>query len=90
MFTGIKNFAEDLVFARIRETLVASGVEDEDLLEDVACIALNRLPPRYIRFTVDLMVNLDQEERERLDREVVEAVDHGIALAESRRTSREQ
>lgn len=90
MFTGIKNFAEDLVFARIRETLVASGIEDEDLLEDVACIALNRLSPRYIRFTVDLMVNLSQKEREQLEQEVIEAVDYGVELAESRRTSREQ
>jgi hypothetical protein len=90
VFAGIKNFSEELVFARMQERLVFQGVEDEDFLEDVACIALNRLPARYIRFTVDLMVNLGLEERAQLEQEVAEAVEYGIELVESRRAARDE
>lgn len=89
MFADIKNFIEDLVSARIQESLVLQGVQDTDFLEDVACVALNRLPPRYIRFTVDLMVNLSLEERERLEREVTEAVADAVEIVSNRRSQRE-
>jgi hypothetical protein len=34
---------------------VPGPAHNHDLLADVACVALNRLPPRYIRHQVDFM-----------------------------------
>lgn len=89
MFAGIKNFAEQLVFARMQETLIAQGINDEDFLEDVACLALNQLPPRYIRFSVDLVVNLDQDERNQLEEDAADAVRKAVDIVTHRRLQRE-
>lgn len=89
MFADIKNFTEQLVFTHIQETLVAQGINDENFLEDVACLALNQLAPRYIRFSVDLVVNLDQDERDRLEQEAAAAVRHGVDIVTHRRAQRE-
>jgi hypothetical protein len=89
VFAGIKNFAEQLVFARMQETLIAQGINDEDFLEDVACLALNQLPPRYIRFSVDLVVNLDQDERDQLEEDAADAVRKAVDIVTHRRAQRE-
>ena len=35
-----------------------------DMLADVACLALNRLPARYVRHDVDMMFYLTEQERQ--------------------------
>ena len=62
---SIWNFQESLVREHIH---AAAGryprvAEDEGLLADVGCLALNALRPRYVRFTVDLHFFMTDKER---------------------------
>lgn len=51
--------------------------DQPDLLCDVACVALNRLPPRYIRHEVDFAFYVS--DRERAENQL--AVDEAVASA---------
>lgn len=63
----IANFYERLVADEIEESRQAG--DSEDFLQDVMCVALNRLPPRYYRHSVDMMFYLaDQEQQEMHDK----------------------
>ncbi len=89
MFSGITNHYEYLVFLRIREQAPVEGVDlDEEQLEDVACVALNTLPPRYFRYSVDLAAHLSQEDHEKLKKDVNSAVEHAFELVRNRRMAR--
>jgi hypothetical protein len=46
-----------------------------DMLADVACVALNRLPARYVRHDVDLMFYLTEHERNAIDLSMAAAMD---------------
>lgn len=51
----IRNYYEQLVAEEVRRRLHdAEPPATLDYMADVACVALNRLPPRYIRFEVDM------------------------------------
>jgi hypothetical protein len=89
MFSGITNHYEYLVFLRIREQTPEAGMGlDEEQLEDVACVALNALPPRYYRYSVDLATHLTQEDHEKLQQDVNQAVENAFNLVRSRRLER--
>ena len=55
-----------------------------DLLADVACVALNRVQPRYIRHAVDLAFFLTEPERQAHERAVDEAVDYAFGFVQAR------
>jgi hypothetical protein len=57
---------------------------DEDLLADVACVALNRLPPRYIRHEVDFSFYLTEHERLEIDAAISEAVTYAFNFVQAR------
>ncbi|HEX6363824.1 MAG TPA: late competence development ComFB family protein [Albitalea sp.] len=57
---------------------------DADLLPDVACVALNRLPPRYIRHKVDLAFYQTDKERAQNARAVQEAVRFAFEFVQAR------
>ena len=57
---------------------------EAELLADVACVALNRLPPRYIRHRVDFTFYLTAREHAENDRAVAEAVKHAFEFVQSR------
>ena len=74
-FESVHNYYERLVFERIHELLVVGeGLRDEDFLEDVACVALNGLPAKYVRHDVDMIFYLTSDERTTMERMVREAV----------------
>ena len=54
-FTSLYNHHEREVFAAVMDNAPQfPDIERQpELLADVACVALNRLPPRYIRHAVD-------------------------------------
>jgi len=86
VFSGIENYYEHLVFARIQAWLTEWGEgADLDVLEDVACVALNQLSPRYFRHSVDLAFHLSQSDRKALDKEVEKAVKYAFKVVCSRR-----
>lgn len=85
-FESIHNHHELAVFEAIRRAghdypLVAGN----DLLPDVACVALNRLPPRYIRHRADLSFYLSERERTDDARSVDAAVRFAFEFVQARR-----
>ena len=84
-FTSVRNYYESLVFKEVLEQLDDSS---DDLKSDIACVALNHLPPRYIRHEVDMFFYLSPQEREETTEKVRKAVTEAIEfmnLAESNR-----
>ena len=64
-FDNIHNYFEKLVFEVIQTKLHKDGLDnDEDFLGDIACVALNQLPSRYVRHDVDLDFYMSSDERE--------------------------
>ncbi len=88
-FDSIHNYYEPLVNKAIIKTMASSDGLDSDALEDVACVALNRLPARYVRHTVDMVYYMTTDERERMEAEVDEAVKAAFAFVKSHRHSRQ-
>lgn len=76
IFDSIHNYYEALVAERIMSTLAREADVDQDFLEDVACLALNQLPARYVRNDLDMALFLTIRERERMQQRVIEAVLH--------------
>ncbi|MFT4583628.1 MAG: competence protein ComFB [Gammaproteobacteria bacterium] len=72
----LTNVYEKLVFDHLRSVASELSVEAQ---VDVACIALNHLPPKYVRNTVDWRFFIDAKESERIDRTVDMAVTNAIA-----------
>lgn len=52
--------------------------EDPEFLADVSCVALNHLPPRYIRHDVDMNFFMSPIEREETHNKVKTAVDNAL------------
>lgn len=64
-FDNIHNYFEKLVFDVIQAKLSNNELDDdEDFLGDIACVALNQLPSRYVRHNVDMVFYMTAEERE--------------------------
>jgi hypothetical protein len=66
----------------------AGGGDGAQLLQfdaaDVACVALNRLPTRYIRHEVDFVFYLSERERADNARHLVEAVEYAFGFVQAR------
>ncbi len=57
---------------------------DRNFLADVACVALNRLPPRYIRHDVDMTFFMSPQDMEEIEQKVTQAVKDALAYVEAR------
>lgn len=78
-FDNINNYFEMLVFDAMKEKLSNGQLEnDEDYLGDIACVALNQLPSRYVRHNVDMVFYMTIEEREQNEIIVEDAVERAI------------
>ena len=73
---------------RIGDLLVENGLITAEQLPDVACVALNRLPPRYIRHEVDLAFYLTERERLENERSVDESVQFAFEFVQARTVMR--
>ena len=73
----IHNYYEHLVLDRI-EILGLKKSKNEDYLADLCCLALNQIPPRYIRFEVDMSFYLPQSERQQMEMNAVNAVNQAM------------
>ncbi|AZZ97603.1 MULTISPECIES: late competence development ComFB family protein [Pseudoalteromonas] len=74
----LHNYYEKIVLENIEER----GLDhkyDEDVMADLCCTALNRLPARYIRYDVDMEFYLPTDERTEMEAKVKEAVDYALA-----------
>lgn len=73
-YGSVHNYFERLVFDEIAMNAARYLISTPDILEDIACVALNRLPPRYIRHDIDLAFYLTSQERESIEASVRDAV----------------
>jgi hypothetical protein len=85
-FSTVQNHHERAVFEAVAALATAYPAigDDPGLLADVACVALNRLPPRYIRHAVDLHFYLPAHERAEHRREVDAAVRAAYEFVQAR------
>lgn len=72
---NISNYYEQLVIDRLWK-LAEEAVEpfSQAFQEDVACLALNKLSPCYVRNSIDKSINISEKQYQ----EMVEAVDLAI------------
>ncbi|MDO9477098.1 MAG: late competence development ComFB family protein [Pseudohongiella sp.] len=86
---GICNYYESLVFFCIQNKLKGlPEAHDEEYLADVACVALNQLPARYIRYIVDTRFFESEEDILKSDAAVEKATSFAIEFINSRRGQR--
>jgi predicted nucleic acid-binding protein len=88
-FDSIHNHHERAVFAAVTAGAARyPQLNDAELLSDIACVALNRLPPRYIRHEVDFAFYLTDRERADNERAISEAVAFAFEFVQARRAMR--
>ena len=63
-FEQVHNYYERLVFEEVARRSQTFSDFTSDMLADVACVALNRMPARYVRHDVDMMFYLTEQERQ--------------------------
>ncbi len=78
-FESIHNYYEQLVLDQLLE-LSANELHgaSDDLLSDIACVALNQLPARYVRHNVDMVFYMTPVEQQNMAKEVIKAVKMAI------------
>jgi len=80
----IHNYYEKLLLDHLVE-LRLDDEYDTEYLADLCCIVLNQLPPKYIRYEVDMAFYLPQTERFEMLMKVREAVSKAKAFLDSQR-----
>lgn len=74
-FDSVNNYYERLVRERIMLDYAESPLASQPgALEDIACLALNQLPARYMRFAIDTTFYLSAAELQQMDEDVQVAV----------------
>lgn len=81
---NIHNYYEKMVADKLIEQY-GLKYSDPDYLADVACVALNHLPPRYYRHEIDMAFYLSPMEHKEMDEKVVEAIKDAIEYIKDKR-----
>jgi hypothetical protein len=86
MFETVQNYHEKAVFQEVSDRAIdhPALADSPELLADVACIALNRIPTRYICSKVDMTFYMDDKERLQNDAAVTAAVEAAFRFVEAR------
>lgn len=82
-FDSIHNYYEQLVFEKLKQK-VSLGVLTDEYITDIACVALNHLPPRYIRHDVDMAFYLSPHEYEEIDQKVANAIEYAVSFVQEK------
>jgi competence protein ComFB len=79
----ISNYYEQVVSEEIRRKL-SSRVDalGMDFMADVACVALNQLPPKYYRYEVDMAFYMSPNELFEVKERVIKIVTEAIVFVE--------
>ncbi|MES2960479.1 MAG: late competence development ComFB family protein [Pseudomonadota bacterium] len=85
-FESIHNQYEQTVFAAVLKSrsLYPVIAEEAELLADVACVALNRLPSRYIRHRADYAFYLTESEAAASELALNAAVKYAFEFVQAR------
>ncbi|MCP8899179.1 late competence development ComFB family protein [Gilvimarinus xylanilyticus] len=81
---GIHNYYERPVLEEIHKQSERARNGDRDFIADVACVALNHLPPRYIRHDVDMSFFMSPLEFDEMNAKVTQAVKEALAFVGTR------
>ena len=73
----IHNFYEKIVLEEIEKRKLNERYND-DVMADFCCTVLNQLPPRYIRYDVDMAFYLTQTDRLDMQQRVELAINFAI------------
>jgi hypothetical protein len=87
-FESVHNVHEQAVFQAVLDALSDYPKLPPEVVADVACVALNKLPPRYIRHAVDHAFFLTESERAANDAAIAEAVNAGFQFVLARNAMR--
>jgi hypothetical protein len=77
----LKNYCETLVFEHIK-SMPKVLIRGDDFVNDVACMALNRLKPRYVREKIYLFYYAADSDWEAMNAEVAESIEFAIRYVE--------
>lgn len=87
-FEQVHNYYERLVFEEVARMSEAHPDFTSDMLADVACVALNRLPARYVRHDVDMMFYLTEQERHAIEQSMEEGLTFAFSFVAERTAKR--
>lgn len=83
----INNYYEHKVVQEIYDTTQDLPT---DRMADIACVALNRLPPKYFRYEVDMAFYISPLEAEEMQAKVRQAVKEAIVFVEEQDRLRQE
>ena len=83
-FDQVHNYYERLVFEEVARRVPTYPRFSADMLADVACVALNRLPARYVRHDVDMMFYLTEQERHAIELSLEEVLQFAFSFVGER------
>lgn len=83
-FSGVYNFHERMVFDEVLKVLTARDSDfTSEQAEDIACLALNKLPSRYVRHSVDAAFFQSNKDfvniHTKIEKSVAEALSHVLS-----------
>ena len=79
----IHNYYEQLILEQVAQ-LQLDETKGADYIADLCCLALNQVPPRYIRYEVDMAFYLPQSERQQMEMNVKSAIEKAIKFLDER------
>lgn len=79
--SNIKNYYEQLVCDEVMSQVSGSNLTEDDI-NDIACVALNSLPPRYICYTVDITFYTSSVEQQEIYDKVKSAVKNAVKFVQ--------
>lgn len=80
----VHNYYEKLVLQEVLQQSIRVQAGDREFMADVACVALNRLPPRYIRHDVDMTFFMSPQDMQETEQKITDAVAMALIYVESR------
>jgi hypothetical protein len=83
-FHSLRNYYEQLVVDAVMALAPNYPLVNDEQQPDVACVALNRLPPRYIRHQVDLAFHMTEKERNDSEQLIADSVKYAFELVQAR------
>ncbi|MDR7304813.1 late competence development ComFB family protein [Rhodoferax saidenbachensis] len=83
-FEQVHNYYERLVFEEVVRRAPMFEDFTNDMLADAACVALNRLPARYVRHDVDMMFYLTEQERHAIELSLEEVLQFAFGFVRER------
>ncbi|NQZ10848.1 MAG: late competence development ComFB family protein [Algicola sp.] len=79
MSIEIENYYEHLLLEEVNQLVIGGDLPaDEELLSDIACLAMNNLPSRYAHHAVDMAFFLSEDERIEMNNKVAIALNNAI------------